>query len=546
MSIASWLLQRAYSLPKRLCRARRTAGIQVPMRDGVVLDTVHYAPDMAGAHATILMRVPYGLRGFGTVAECYAERGFHVVLQACRGTGKSGGEFDPLINERADGLDTLTWIKAQPWFDGRLGTSGPSYLGYAQWAICDALPRHSAMSVKVTSAEFRSVVFPGGAFHLGLWLSWLQVIEGLRDSPMLMFQRMVTGSVERRTLRASMRLPLRQADKRATGHSVPFWQRWLTDVVGNDAFWEAIDHTHRLGSRTPPNHFVSGWYDFMIDQLLRDYTTLVDAGQTPYLTIGPWTHVANELQAESVRQTLTWMRAQLLDDRSELRSKPVRIHVSGLNEWHEFEAFPPGQPDTQIWHIHPEKVLSQRPVRASEPDRYSYDPRQPTPAVGGAMFAFKGAGAVDNAALEQRSDVLTYTSEPLFAPVTIIGNVRVTLYARSSLPNADYFVRLCDVDENGVSTNICDGLIRITSAAPAVLDDIWKLNFKLHATAHCFRRDHRLRLLVASGAHPRFARNTGTDEPIGEATRLLPADMEIFHDPQHPTAIHLPVFELPK
>ena len=120
------------------------------------------------------------------------------------------------------------------------------------------------------------------------------------------------------------------------------------------------------------------------------------------------------------------------------------------------------------------------------------------------------------------------------------------MHVASDQPRAHLIVRLCDVDENGVSTNICDGLVRITSAAPAVLDDIWKLNFKLHATAHCFRRDHRLRLLVASGAHPRFARNTGTDEPIGEATRLLPADMEIFHDPQHPTAIHLPVFELPK
>jgi putative CocE/NonD family hydrolase len=183
-------------------------------------------------------------------------------------------------------------------------------------------------------------------------------------------------------------------------------------------------------------------------------------------------------------------------------------------------------------------------VKASEPDAYTYDPRKPTPAVGGAMFAFKGAGPVDNAKLEQRDDVLTYTSEPLFNPVTIIGNVRVTLYARASLPNADFFVRLCDVDEKGVSTNICDGLIRMTSAAPAVVDDIWKLNFKLHATAHCFKQDHRLRVIVASGAHPRFARNTGTDEPFGEATTLVPADIEIFHDPTHPTALHLPVHEI--
>lgn len=544
MSLSSRVLAEFAGLPKRMSSAIRHRGLQLPMRDGISLDTDHYAPKLKGEYPTILMRVPYGLKGFGTVAECYAERGFHVVLQACRGTGKSGGEFDPLVREREDGLDTLIWIKAQPWFDGRLGTSGPSYLGYAQWAISDALPKQSAMSTKVTSAEFKSVVFPGGAFHLGLWLSWLQVVEGIRSNPAEMFMNMVSGGVEARTLKASMKLPLINADKRVTGHSVPFWKRWMEDAVGNDAFWESLDHTHRLGPRTPPNHFISGWYDFMIDQLLRDYTTLVDVGQTPYLTIGPWTHVSSEMQGQSIKETLIWMRTHLSGDRTGLREKPVRIHVSGLDEWREFDSFPPSFPDTQIWHIHPDKVLSQRPVKASEPDRYTYDPRKPTPAIGGAMFAFKGAGAVDNAKLEKRADVLTYTSEPLFTPVTIMGNVRVTLYARASLPNADFFVRLCDVDEAGVSTNICDGLIRVTSAAPAVIDDIWKLNFKLHATAHCFREKHQLRLLVASGAHPRFARNTGTDEPIGTATQLVPADIEIFHDPNHPTAIHLPVYEL--
>jgi hypothetical protein len=544
MSIGSRFLAELYGLPKRKNATTRQRGLMLPMRDGVELETDHFAPKLPGGHPTILMRLPYGLRGFATVAECYAERGFHVVLQSCRGTGKSGGEFDPLTHERSDGLDTLSWIKAQPWFDGRLGVSGPSYLGYAQWAISDALPKHSAMATKVTSAEFKSVVFPGGAFHLGLWLSWLQVVEGVRRNPVDMFRRMISGGVEARTLRASMKLPLIDADKRVTGHSVAFWKRWMTDAIGNDAFWEALDHTHRLGPRTPPNHFISGWYDFMVDQLLRDYTTLVDVGQKPYLTVGPWTHVASSLQGESIKETLIWMRAHLIGDRSGLRERPVRIFVSGLDEWREFESFPPGIPDTQIWHIHPDAVLSQRPVKASTPDTYTYDPRQPTPSIGGAMFAFKGAGPVDNAKLEQRDDVLTYTSEPLFNPVTIIGNVRVTLYARSSLPNADFFVRLCDVDEKGVSINICDGFIRMTSAAPAVVDDIWKLNFKLHATAHRFKQDHRLRLIVASGAHPRFARNTGTDEPIGEARTLLPADIEIFHDPAHPTAIHLPVHEI--
>jgi putative CocE/NonD family hydrolase len=198
----------------------------------------------------------------------------------------------------------------------------------------------------------------------------------------------------------------------------------------------------------------------------------------------------------------------------------------------------------QIWHLHPDKILSQRPMKASDPDRYTYNPKDPTPSVGGAMFAFTGAGPVNQAKLESRKDVLTFTSEPLFADLTIVGNVTAVIYARANNLNTDFFVKLCDVDEKGISTNICDGIIRKTTADPAVPEDIWKLNFKLHATAHTFKREHRLRLLVMSGAHPRYARNTGTDEPFGTATTLTPADVEIFHDPSHPSAIHLPVFEL--
>ena len=544
MSIGSRIVGALYGLPAARCGVTRTRNIRVAMADGVTLETEHYAPRLRGRHPTLLMRVPYGLNGFGTVAECYAERGYHVVLQACRGTSRSEGEFDPLINERADGLSTLDWIKAQPWFDGRLGVTGPSYLGYAQWAICDALPKVSAMATKVTSAEFRSVVFPGGAFHLGLWLSWVQTVEGLRVDPFSFGHRLLLGGIERRTLRASMRLPLGDADVRVTGHEVPFWRRWMAQATGGDGFWEKLDHTHRLNARTPPNHFVSGWYDFMIDQLLRDYETLVLSGQQPYLTVGPWFHVSPELQKQSFVETLTWMNAHLLGRRDELRDKPVRIFITGRDVWREYDSFPPGLPDLQIWHLHPGRVLSPRGVKDSPPDTYRYDPARPTPNYGGAIFAFTGAGPVDNQKLEARDDVLTYTSEPLFSDITIIGNVRVTLYARSSLPTADFFVRLCDVDEAGTSTNICDALVRMTAGSPAMPEDIWKIAIRLHATAHTFRRGHRLRLIVASGAHPRFARNTGTDEPLATATTLVPSDIEIFHDPRRPTTIQLPVFDL--
>ena len=526
MSLSSLYLAWVEDLPPRLNGARKHRGLSLVMDDGVVLKTDHYAPDTKGPHPTILMRLPYGRRGFGGIAEAYAERGFHVVIQACRGTEKSGGAFDPFANERADGLATLNWIQQQPWYDGRIGLTGPSYLGYAQWAISDALPRTAAMATKVTTADFRPVVFPSGAFHLNLWLSWVQVIEGLRNNPLATAARMFSGDIERRTEKAAATLPLVEADKVAVRHKVGFWRHWFEHAIGNDAFWADLDHRHRLSKRTPPVHFISGWYDFMLDPLLEDYQKLVSLGHRPYLTIGTWFHVAEELQRDNLRETLVWMRAWLMGDKSGLRQRPVRIHVSGRDEWHEFDTYPPGPPAPHTWFVSAPGTLADTGKRATGVDRYRYDPADPTPNLGGAIFAFSGAGPVDNAALEARRDVLTYTSRVLTRETTVIGQCTVNVILRSSRPHVDVFVRLNDVGTDGVSRNICDGLARLTPASSQP-DGTRQLTIPLHATAHTFRPGHRIRLIITSGAHPRYARNLGTGEPIRVATAMVSNDIEI-------------------
>jgi len=540
MSLSTLYLAWVEDLPPRLNAVRKTRGLSLTMDDGVVLKTDHYAPRAGGPHPTILMRLPYGRRGFAPIAQAYAERGFHVIVQACRGTERSGGEFDPFANERADGLATLRWIEQQDWFDGRLGLTGPSYLGYAQWAISDALPKISAMATKVTTSNFRPVVFPSGAFHLNLWLSWVQVIEGLRNRPLTTAARMFSGDIERRTERAAAVLPLINADKAVVGHKIGFWRHWFEHAIGNDAFWEELDHSHRLSKNTPPVHFISGWYDFMLDPLLADYQRLVALGHTPYLTIGTWFHIAEELQRDNLRETILWMRAKLMGDSSGLRQKPVRLHISGRNSWHEFDAYPPGPPALRTLHLGTDRKLARVPAKKGA-DTYRYDPNDPTPNLGGAIFAFTGAGAVDNAPLEARADILVYTGPEIRDEVTIIGQCQITLHARASLPHVDFFVRLCDVDPDGLSTNICDGFVRVTPDTPREPDGSWRLTIPLHATSHSFRAGHRSRLLIASGAHPRYARNPGTGEHIATATKLIANDVEILHAGSH---IVLPVYDI--
>jgi uncharacterized protein len=137
--------------------------------------------------------------------------------------------------------------------------------------------------------------------------------------------------------------------------------------------------------------------------------------------------------------------------------------------------------------------------------------------------------------------VLTYTSAPLPADLEVIGEVAADLYVRSSREHTDFFARLCDVGPSGVSVNICDALLRLAPGRPAPEPDgTVRVQFPLWPAAHRFRRGHRVRLQVSSGAHPRYARNTGSGEPLATATTLLTAHQQVHHDPQHPSAVILP------
>src|SRR6202034_2693523 len=245
------------------------------------------------------------------------------------------------------------------------------------------------------------------------------------------------------------------------------------------------------------------------------------------------------------RDSVAWLRAHLLDDRSLLRPDPVRIFVTGAEEWRDLPAWPPDtQP--QSWHLQPDGALGTGSPGASEPDRYSYHPGDPTPGLGGPV-GLQGTARMDNRMLEARSDVLTYTSTPLPADLELFGEVSADLFVRSSREHTDFFARLCDVDPTGASINICDALLRLTPGRPASEPDATiRLRFPLWPAAHRFRRAHRLRLQVSSGAHPRYARNPGSGEPLATATTLLTARQAVYHDAAHPSAVLLPVSPAPE
>jgi putative CocE/NonD family hydrolase len=507
------------------------------MPDGVHLLADRWAPRVGrDPLPTALIRSPYGRRGaFGlSMARPLAERGFQVLIQSTRGTFGSGGAFDPLRCEREDGLATLEWLVEQPWFGGTIVLCGPSYLGYAQWAVADRLPPEvRAMIPQTTESALTLELLRPDGFSL----------EALFDGGVTVAVQERRGGLLRQLLhlrrrtRALHTLPLGQADVAAIGqHS-----QYVQDVLAHDADsprWTGIDHRHRVADVTVPVSSVGGWYDIFLPGQLRDYRALRSAGRPARLTVGPWPHASRDVVTASILEILGFGLASARGEQPPQRAL-VRLYVMGEEAWHDFESWPPPGYAPERFHLQPGNALSIQPPGESAPDRYRYDPADPTPAVGGARLV-QGAGRVDNRALEARADVLTYTTTPLDRDVEVIGDVSAEIWIRSSLPCADVFVRLCDVHPGGRSYNVCDGLTSLTGA-----DQLSCASVRLWPTAHRFRRGHRIRVQVSSGAFPRYARNPGTGEPPATATILRAADQAIHHDGAHPSAVILPVRRAP-
>ncbi|MEY2430531.1 MAG: uncharacterized protein QOC92_256, partial [Acidimicrobiaceae bacterium] len=517
--------------------------IETKMADGVVLLADRWYPtELRGAAKglpVVLLRSPYGRRQIGIVGRLFAERGYQVVIQSCRGTFGSGGEWVPFRHEREDGTATLDWLTAQPWFGGATATFGPSYLGLTQWAVAADAPEHVlAMAPSVTASNFRdAVVYPGDAFALETTLSWVHQVEHQELRPLGVLRAMIRSRRELRPAYAT--LPLSDADRQVVGHHVEFFQDWLAHEAPGDPWWDDVDFRGAVGN-APASSLLGGWYDIFLPWQVEEYEMMARAGRPARLTIGPWSHTSPGGLAAMLRDGLEWFDTYLRD-RPSARSQPVRLFVMGSRRWIDVPEWPPPA-DSQRWHLHAHGRLDPALPIDSPPDTYRYDPADPTPGVGGASLDRKNAGPKDQRDREARRDVLTYTSEPLTNELTVIGPLVAELYLRSSADFTDFVIRLCDVSPRGKSTNLSDGVVRLRPDAITKEGDAsFRLQISMWPTANTFRRGHRIRLQVSSGAHPHFARNTGSGDPLLTAATLSPADHEVFHDPDRPSNIQLPV-----
>jgi uncharacterized protein len=538
----------------------------VPMRDGVRLSANVFRPEAPGHYPTILMRTPYGKGNvvFANYAS-FVEHGYVFMVQDVRGRYASEGVFKPLEQEPADGDDTLNWIARQPWSDGKVGMMGGSYLGIAQWKVAALNNPHLKAIFPAVSGcdDYRDRFYsPGGAMKLGQRLLWMS--ENLREPRFHPdFNKFV------------LHLPLRTADVAATGQTSSMFQEAVAHP-SYDSFWKSISVREQLDQIRVPVFSVGGWFDNFVESDLDAYERLRKNSGVDRILIGPWPHnKAVKLEGVDFGPDsdvplrgiqMEWFDQFLKGKDTPLLSRaPVRIFVMGVNRWLDAPEWPPparqerfylesrGQANTLAGDgrldLHPP---SEPAVKSGVSDRFVFDPQDPVPTTGGAACCNPKVfpwGPKDQRAVEQRRDVLVYTTAPLRKDVEVVGTVRVVLYAATSARDTDFTAKLVDVFPNGRAQNLTDGILRLryrkSLAKPELArpGEICKLTIDAGVTGNVFQTGHRIRMEISSSNFPRFDRNPNTGDAVADATELRKATQTVYHDARRPSYLVLPVLQ---
>jgi len=535
--------------------------VKVPMRDGIRLSANVYRPKEAGRYPVILMRSPYGKMDekFGE-AKRYTAAGYVMVVQDCRGRGQSEGVWDPFRYDVEDGFDTQEWVGKQPWCNGEIGTAGGSYVGWTQWASAANPSKYLKTMVPIVPFDSAfDLAYAGGAYQLALLVGWGAAVGGANAAPDKLQQ-------------VYRHLPLNdlgnQFDKK-----VPYLNDWVAHNT-YDEYWKQRGIDYRYEAVTVPVLNIGGWYDIFskttVELSAQTHTVSRDraARRNQFVIMGPWGHgvgarKVGELDfGEDAALKLgdwqfRWFEYWLKGRETGVQDWPAYyLFVMGENRWRGENEWPLKRTQNVSYFLHSaggantskgDGSLSTVAPTEEKPDAYAYDPSQPVPSVGGNNLVGATAGPYDQVKVEERQDVLVYSTAPLEQDVEVTGRVKLTLYAASSARDTDFTAKLVDVNPDGKAYNLCDGIQRARYRRgmnqPTLLEPGQPAQFEidLWVTSNLFKRGHRIRLEISSSNFPRFDRNPNTGKPFGSDAELVVAQQTIRHDREHPSHLILPV-----
>ena len=575
-------------------RVIRERNVMVPMRDGVRLATDVYRPDSSGRFPALVTRGPYGKDGYADNQEhsiwFFPQSGYVVVSQDCRARFDSEGDYyDPLFQEGQDGYDTVEWAARQPWCNGRVATTGQSYLGATQYTLAAGPrpPHLHCMAPVSASADFHQswVYHTGGAMEWG-WMVPYAVHKG-RNTLLRAGREDLLAQMDEYVLPPDnfaqpltdawfSHLPLRDWIERLK-EAAPYFAEYFDQEL-DGPYWSRVNLMRHADRISLPMFHVSSWYDIFLEgalngyQSLRDRAATAEARRSQRLLVGPWAHIrpytaptsgdtgdidfGPEARIELHEHLLRWFDYWLKDIETGLMDEPpVSIFVMGENRWRAEQDWPLARTHYTKWYLHSDGLantldgtgqLSTSPPGEEPPDVYTYDPADPVPTRGGSTLIIP-QGVADQREVEAREDVLVYTSTPLERDMELTGPISVTLYAASTAVDTDFTAKLVDVRPDGYAHNLQDGIVRArfrTSVAePSLIRPgrIYKYEIDLWSTSHVLFAGHRLRLEISSSNFPRFDRNPNTGAAIGVDARLETALQTVLHTADYPSHATLPV-----
>ena len=558
----------------------------VPMktRDNITLYADIYRPKSSGKFPVILMRTPYDKRASWAVSPVFGEmvpRGYVVILQDVRGRYASEGEWYPFKHEQADGYDAIEWAAMLPYSDGKVGMIGASYVGATQMLAAIAQPPHLVgIAPSMTASNYHeNWTYQGGAFQQWFDQSWTS--------------ELVQNTLQRRTeentnaLVGAPTLPLANysvfnfgqlpADSQLTAALAPYYLDWLSHPDYDD-YWKQWSIEEHFSKIAVPMLQVGAWYDIFNAGTLRNYMGARAHGANEaarsqqHLLIAIGGHAGfgrrigdidfgpHAMENTYTDVILDWYDFLCKGARNEFATdKRVKLFVMGANEYRQQDDWPPPQAQSTKYFLHSNgKANSLRgdgSLSTSEPksepsDSYVYNPANPVSTVGGPLCCdakHLPAGPRDQRSVENRDDVLVYSTGPLERDLEVTGPVTAALFVKSSAVDTDFTAKLVDVAPSGYAQNLTEGILRMryrASSEHAELinpEQIYEISLDLWATSNVFLRGHWLRLEISSSNFPRFDRNLNTGEDVKSARTFVVATNTILHDAQHPSALVLPV-----
>ena len=544
--------------------------VSMKTRDGVTLQADVYRPKAEGKFPVILERTPYDKHmgvGFGLKA---AARGYVYIIQDVRGRYTSEGDWYPHKFESRDGYDTVEWAAALPYANGKVGMVGGSYVGATQMLTAIATPPHLVGILPfVTAANYHEQwVYQGGAFAQSLNQLWTTALT--IDT---LGRRVGKDSVP---LAGDMALPLNDYPVVVPGVSAglaDYYRDWIAHPRYDDYWKETAIDEHFSQIKVPALH-VGAWYDFFQDGTLRNYlgikahggTEAARNGQRLVMIVGGHAGAGPKIGdidfgKDSVFDTtdlaFRWYDYLIKGiDNGMGSAKPVKIFVMGKNVWREEDSWPPARAQQTRYYLHSgakandlsgDGTLSTTPPAAEAADKYVYDPADPVPSRGGPFPLHGSPGAVDQRAVENREDVLVYTTPAFQHDTEVTGPVSVDFYVSSSAVDTDFTGKLVDVWPNGYAQNLEDGILRARYRHSMEKEELmnpgetYKITIDLWSTSNVFLTGHKLRLEISSSNFPRFDRNLNTGEQPESSKRMVKATNVIYHDHNRPSALIVPV-----